>query len=52
MCTDLAMYFFDKDKTVKPLQLESDGQVSEWPLGFFDQAERDAARIIQLGLMK
>ena len=50
--SDLAMYFFDKDMTVKPLQLEADGQVSEWPLGFFDQAERDAARIIQLGLMK
>ena len=49
---DLAMYFFDKDMKVKQLQLEADGQVSEWPLGFFDQAERDAARIIQLGLMK
>lgn len=49
---DLAMYFFDKDMTVKSLQLGDDGQVSEWPLGFFDQAERDAARIIQLGLMK
>ena len=49
---NLSMYFFDRNMTVKNLILEPDGQVSSWPLGFFDQAERDAARIIQLGLLK
>lgn len=46
---DLAIYFFDKDLSIKDLTLGPDGQISQWPLGFFDQAERDVARIIQLG---
>lgn len=49
---DLSMYFFDKDMSVKELTLGIDGQVSPWPLGFFDQTERDIAKILQLGLLK
>lgn len=49
---DLSMYFFDKDMSVQELRLLPDGQVEKWPLGFFDQAERDAAEIIKMGLLK
>lgn len=50
--TNLSIYFFDKNMSIKSLNMESNGQISSWPLGFFDQAERDAAKIIQLGLFK
>lgn len=49
---DLSMYFFDKDMSVQKLTLLPDGQVEKWPLGFFDQAERDAAEILRMGLLK
>lgn len=48
----ISMFFFDKDMSIKTLILNPNGQISPWPIGFFDQAERDAARIIQLGLLK
>lgn len=50
--SNLSIYFFDRDMSIKSLNMESNGQISSWPLGFFDQAERDAAKIIQLGLFK
>lgn len=49
---DLSIYFFDKDMSIISLNLEENGQISKWPLGFFDQAERDAAQIVKLGLLK
>ena len=49
---DVRLYFFDKDLSVKPLKVEPDAQIPLWPAGFFDQAERDAATILKLGLLK
>lgn len=49
---DVRLYFFDKDLSVKPLEVEPDAQIPLWPAGFFDQAERDAAMILKLGLLK
>ncbi len=49
---DVKLYFFDKDLTVKPLEVEPNAQIPMWPAGFFDQAERDAATILKLGLLK
>lgn len=49
---DVRLYFFDKDLSVKPLEVEPDAQIPLWPAGFFDQAERDAATILKLGLLK
>lgn len=49
---DVRLYFFDKELCVKPLQVESNAQIPMWPAGFFDQAERDAATILRLGLLK
>lgn len=49
---DVTLYFFDKDLSVKPLTVMSNAQIPEWPAGFFDQAERDAATILQLGLLR
>ena len=49
---DVKLYFFDKDLSVKPLEVEPDAQIPMWPAGFFDQAERDAATILKLGLLK
>lgn len=49
---DVRVYFFDKNMEIKKLSVEEDGQMPEWPKGFFDQAERDAAEILRLGLLK
>ena len=49
---DVRLYFFDKDLSVKPLAVDPDAQIPLWPAGFFDQAERDAATILKLGLLK
>jgi predicted ATPase len=49
---DVSVYFFDKNMDIKKLSVEPDGQMPEWPKGFFDQAERDAAEILRLGLLK
>lgn len=48
----VSVYFFDKDMSVNSLKMHSNGQMDNWPLGFFDQAERDAGEIIRLGLLK
>lgn len=49
---DVKLYFFDKDLSVMQLEVLSDAQIPQWPAGFFDQAERDAATILGLGLLK
>ena len=48
---DVKLYFFDKNMSVMPLEVEPDAQIPLWPAGFFDQAERDAAMILKLGLL-
>lgn len=50
--SDVSVYFFNKDMNIKKLEVYPNAQMPEWPNGFFDQAERDAARILQLGLLK
>jgi energy-coupling factor transporter ATP-binding protein EcfA2 len=47
---DVAIHYFDKDMTSRRLEVLADAQIPEWPSGFFDQAERDAALILRLGL--
>ena len=47
--TDLSIYFFDKDYTVKHLEVQQNGRINNWPKGFFDQFEMEMARIIKLG---
>lgn len=49
---NVKLYFFDKDLCVKPLEVLPNAQIPQWPAGFFDQAERDAATILKLGLLK
>lgn len=46
---DLSLYFFDKDLPAKHLNIEKNGRIKNWPIGFFDQAESDLAEIIRLG---
>lgn len=50
--TDVSTYFFDKNMEIIPLFMKEDAQMDNWPSGFFDQAERDAAEILKLGLLK
>ena len=45
-------YFFNKDMEISHLKMHSNGQMENWPIGFFDQAESDAAQILRLGLLK
>lgn len=49
---DVSMYFFDKDFSCTEIQMDSDGQISNWPQGFFDQQEIDLSEILKLGLLK
>lgn len=45
----ISIYFFDEDYSVKPLKIERNGKIANWPEGFFDQAQHDLAEIIRLG---
>lgn len=47
---DVRLFFFDKDMSVRLLDIEPNAQILLWPAGFFDQAERDAATILKLGI--
>ena len=51
-CDDVSVYFFDKDFSCVEIHLDSDGQISNWPKGFFDQQELDLSEILKLGLLK
>lgn len=46
------IYFFDKDFSIKKLNIDKDGQIPNWPYGFFDQTERDIAEILKRGMFK
>ena len=50
--SDVSIYFFDKDYTCVEIQMDSDGQITNWPKGFFDQQELDLSEILKLGLLK
>jgi predicted ATPase len=49
---DLSINFFTKDEddnaVVKNIQIDERGELSEWPDGFFDQAEQDYLTILKL----
>ena len=49
---DVSIYFFNKNMEISHLKMHSNGQMDNWPIGFFDQAESDAAQILRLGLLK
>ncbi len=44
---DVAIYFFDRDADAKVQEfaVDAEGNISNWPSGFFDQAERDLASL-------
>lgn len=49
-CKDAAVYFFGipelgKSRPPTALQIDSSGNISSWPEGFFDQAEADLANL-------
>lgn len=46
------IYFFDRDFSVKKLNINEEGQIPDWPYGFFDQTERDIAEILRRGLLR
>lgn len=48
----VCMYFFDKDFKCIDIRMDADGQIENWPVGFFDQQEDDLAEILKLGLLK
>ena len=47
---NISIYFFDKDFSVKKLEINDKGQILQWPTGFFDQQAKDLSEIIRLGL--
>lgn len=47
--SDLSIFFFDMDFSVRHLEVEPNGRILNWPVGFFDQAKNDLAEIIRLG---
>lgn len=49
---DVSLYFFDKDYKVSSLKIDEDGQIENWPIGFFDQQENDLREILKLGLFR
>lgn len=47
--TDICIYFFDNDFSVKSLKIEPNGKIKNWPEGFFNQETHDLAEIMLLG---
>lgn len=46
---DVAIHYFerqDKESVVRSPVIDSDGRLSEWPVGFFDQHEMNAVRLL------
>lgn len=48
-CDQLAIFFFDRDFSIKELEVKQNGRIPEWPKRFFDQFEEEMVRIISLG---
>lgn len=46
---DCAIYFFDHDFKVVPLEIKPNGKIPNWPDGFFDQETKDMAELLILG---
>ena len=50
--SDVSLFFFDRDYSCIDITMDSDGQMSSWPRGFFDQQEVDLTEILKMGLLK
>lgn len=49
---DIAIYFFEQTHIIYKLEIDENAQLSPWPEGFFDQAQKDISDILKLGLLK
>lgn len=49
---DIFVYFFNRKFEVEKLNVDEQGQITPWPLGFFDQQENDLAEILRKGLFR
>lgn len=47
---DASIFFFGDDFFVKKLAITNNGKMESWPEGFFDQKERDIAKLMQMTL--
>lgn len=46
---NIKIYFFDEDYSIKALEIEKNGRISNWPKRFFDQYQSELAEILTLG---
>lgn len=52
---DVIMYFVEKEKghsTYRPIRINRFGVIEDWPKGFFDENEENAAAILKAGMEK
>jgi predicted ATPase len=49
---DVNIYFFDEYYKSVLLEMDENGQIVNWPIGFFDQQEEDLSQILKLGMFK
>ena len=49
---NVSIYFFDEAFNVFSLEMDSNGQIANWPKGFFDLQEQQLMEILKLGLLK
>ncbi len=47
--SDISIYFFDRDFSIKHLKVLPNGKIPNWPKGFFNQFETEMSQIITLG---
>lgn len=48
----LAIFFFDRDFSIKQLEVSPNGRIQNWPKHFFDQFEEEMVKILSLGANK
>ena len=44
---DVTIHYFDKDFSSKKMDLKEDGFITNWPQGFFDEAELAMSKLFQ-----
>ena len=49
---DISIIYFDNDFSIQNLQLNHQAKLSHWPTGFFDQQEKDLARLLKASMVK
>jgi predicted ATPase len=53
--TDVILYFVEKEKghsIYRPIRINKYGVIKDWPKGFFDENEENAAEILKAGIQK